>query len=60
MAAKDIEARLAELEAYVARNDARITQLEGWGRQVTTDLAADLQAVQEASRRAKWLRTLKR
>lgn len=55
-----LEARIEALEAYVARNDARISFLEQWGAQAAADLAQDVEAVKEANRRAKWIRTLRR
>lgn len=53
--AKELEDRVTALEAYVARNDARITVIEG--RQETG--LAGVAKLNEEARRDRWLRTLR-
>ena len=55
-----LEARVTALDAYVTRNDARISALEQWGATEAQTLRAKVDAVQEEARRARWLRTLRR
>lgn len=55
-----LEARVAALDAYVTRNDARISALEQWGATEAQTLRAKVDAVQEEARRTRWLRTLRR
>ena len=55
-----LASRVAALEAYVSRNEARISALEQWGASEAQTLRAKVEAVQEDARRARWLRSLRR
>jgi DNA polymerase/3'-5' exonuclease PolX len=55
-----LAARLDTLEMAVQRNEARIAALEGWGVAQARNLQAQVRRTNETTRRARWLRTLRR
>lgn len=56
----ELLARIEALEAKVATNQERLSALEGWGRQTASQLQRNVEAMAEETRRARWLRTLRR
>lgn len=56
----ELAERIAALEERVARNDTRLDTLEGWGQETAQELQRNVESIREETRRARWLRTLRR
>lgn len=55
-----LEERVAVLEEYVARNDARITAIEGRQAAAIAGARREFDAAKEDRQRERWLATLRR
>lgn len=56
----ELEDRVAALEKYVARNDARISAIEGRQAAAISGATREMAAARSARQRDRWLDTLRR